>query len=106
MTKEEVDIMIMKIYDYDNRATEVELPNDKQIEGIFVNIISGDETGFVCFTDASCIRFDASNCRLFGYDDGGYIIRGDNIQKWLDWEPNDDDYTYSYSRQRAFNKYD
>lgn len=105
MPKQEVNVMFMKIYDYDNRVTEIEIPEDKQISTIFVNIVSGDETGFVYFTDDSFIRFDASNCRMFGYDDGGYIVKGDNIQKWLNWEPNDDDYTYSYSRQRVFNKY-
>ena len=85
--------MIMKIYDYDNKITEIELPDDKQIEAIFVSIVSGDETGFVYFTDDSSIKFDASDCRSFGYDDGSYIVGGDNIQKWLCWEPNGDDYT-------------
>lgn len=98
--------MFMKIYDYDNRVTEIEIPDNKQICTIFVNIVSGDETGFVEFADGDIIRFDASDCRIFGYDDGGYIVKGDSIQKWLDWEPNDDDYTYSYSRQRTFCKYD
>lgn len=98
--------MIIKIYDYDNKITKIEIPDDKQIETIFVSIVSGDETGFVYFTDGSSITFDASDCRLLGYDDGGYIVRGDNIQKWLDWEPNGDDYTYSYSRQRVFDEYD
>ncbi len=98
--------MIMKIYDYDNKITEIELPDDKQIDAIFVSIVSGDETGFVYFTDGSSIKFEASDSRLFGYDDGGYIVKGDNIQRWLDWEPNGDDHTYSYSRQRVFDKYD
>ena len=49
----------MKIYDYDNREVIIELPY-KEIKEVFVNVLSGDETGIVEFVDGTYIRFDAS----------------------------------------------
>ena len=41
--------MKMKIYDYDDKVREVEIPDDKHIKAIHVTIWSGDETGFMLF---------------------------------------------------------
>lgn len=38
------------IYDYDNKPVTVELP-EKEIVSIFINVISGDETGWFTFED-------------------------------------------------------
>lgn len=88
---------IMKIYDYANNEVDVELP-DKEIGEIYVQVISGDETGIVNFTDGTHIYFDASESRMIGYDDGFYIVEGDMINKWLAWKPSDKR-TASYERQ-------
>lgn len=101
--------MKMKIYDYDDKVKDVEIPDDKHIKYIVVNIVSGDETGYVTFdedefVDFDASNFDASNNRVRVFDDGGYIVDGDNIQKWLNWTPAHGEYLlpYSYMRQRAF----
>lgn len=96
--------MKMRIYDYDDKVKEIEIPDDKQIESINVRIFSGDETGFINFIDDTSIIFDASNSRCMSFDDGCYIVDGDNIQKWLNWTPTHGEYLlpYSYMRQMAF----
>lgn len=90
----------MIIYDFDNEAVKVELP-DKPIASISVTVLSGDETGNVVFKDGEIIHFDASNCRLMGFFDGSYSVSGEDIQKWLDFKPTDGR-TASYQRQRQF----
>ena len=94
--------MKVKIYDYDNKAKEINLPDDKQIKYINVRIYSGDETGFINFTDGSNIIFDASDSRCISLNDGCYIVEGDDIAAWLKWKPCGNGLTYSYMRQMAF----
>lgn len=96
--------MKVKIYDYDDKVKEVAIPDDKRIESINIRICSGDETGFINFADDTSIIFDASNTRCMSFDDGCYIVDGDNIQKWLNWIPIHGEYLlpYSYMRQMAF----
>lgn len=96
--------MKMKIYDYDDKVKEVDIPDDKHIKYIVVNIVSGDETGYVTFDEDEFVDFDASNNRIRVFDDGGYIVEEDNIQKWLNWIPTHGEYLlpYSYMRQMAF----
>lgn len=98
--------MKMKIYDYDDKVKEVEIPDDKHIKYIVVNIVSGDETGYVTFDEDGFVAFDASSNRIMVFDDGGYIVEGDNIQKWLNWIPTHGEYMlpYSYMRQMAFSE--
>jgi hypothetical protein len=96
--------MKMRIYDYDDKIKEVEIPDDKHIKAIHVTIWSGDETGFMVFTEGGYVDFDASDNRYASYYDGQYIVDGDNIQKWLNWIPAHGEYMlpYSYMRQMAF----
>ena len=84
------------IYDYNNRAVLVEVP-DKKIVAIYVTILSGDETGTIYFEDGDRIHFDAGNNRVLSFYDGYYEVTGDNIEKWLNYEPFG--YTFSYDRQ-------
>lgn len=93
--------MKMKIYDYANEIKEIELPDGSVIEYILVVVLSGDETGRVSFTNGDTINFDASDCRYTESYDGAYIVNGDNIQRWLNWEPAPGR-TYSYARQAKF----
>lgn len=90
----------MTIYDFANSPVEIELP-DKPIVGIFVQVISGDETGVVQFADGTCIDFDASASRLLDLNDGSYIVSGEKISKWLAFTPSDAR-TASYIRQKQF----
>lgn len=94
--------MIMKIFDYNDQVKEINLPDDKQIEVIYCRVLSGDETGFVWFTDKTRLDFDASDFRIYDFDDGDYHIMGKDIQKWLNWEPKDNSIAKGYERQKAF----
>ena len=96
--------MKVKIYDYDNKAKEIKIPDDKQIESIDVRIRSGDETGYINFTDDTSIIFDASDDRDIPYDDGCYIVKGNDIEAWLKWKPCGGRLTHSYARQDTFSK--
>ena len=66
--------MKFKIYDYDNKKVEVEVP-DKPIHHITVTILSGDETGIIYFKDGTTQSFDASDCRNTNCFDEEYIVR-------------------------------
>jgi hypothetical protein len=81
--------MIIKVYDYGDGAKEITLP-DKEISLICITILSGDETGFVRFSDGETIWFDAiagRGMRLHTFYDGQYIVDGEDIQKWIDFKP-------------------
>lgn len=90
----------MIIYDYAGNEVNIDLP-DKEISEIFVEVISGDETGIVTFTDGTTVHFDASDCRMMNFYDGDYCVTGANIQKWLDFKPSSKR-TASYERQEMF----
>lgn len=93
--------MRMKIYDYENRPVEVELP-DKEIKVILVQVLTGDETGYVLFEDGSQLSFDASTTRVTDYDDGPYIVTREYLAEWFNWEPTKDGLStgiYSYDRK-------
>ena len=92
--------MTITIYDYDNSPKIITIPEDKEIESIFVEIISGDETGWIKFTDGTDLDFDASDCRMIGYFDDSYCVDRENIQKWIDWKPSKNSLCYSYDRGR------
>lgn len=96
--------MIITIYDYADKTKEITLP-DKEIAEIFVSILSGDETGFVKFTNGTKIKFDASDDRITDYYDGMYTIEGEDIKKWIDFKPSSNR-TVSYERQDAFDTED
>lgn len=92
--------MYIKIYDYNNNAEMVEIPDNKKIESINVTVLSGDETGYIFFTDGSRKRFDASNCRMMSFDDGSYTVPLKKVDEWINWKPRG--FTYSYDRQSDF----
>lgn len=77
----------MKVYDYDNKSIEIELP-DKPIARIHVVILSGDETGTITFADGSKIDFDASHkIRYMSFFGGEYDVEGDMIPRWMAYVP-------------------
>lgn len=93
----------MTIYDFDDKPTKIEIP-DKEISAICVSVISGDETGEVLFEDGSTLHFDASDCRIMNFYDGGYTVRGALIDRWLGFAP-DGKRQAAYSRQDAMEKW-
>ena len=96
--------MRMKIYDYINRPVEVELP-DKEIKAILVQILTGDEIGYVLFEDCSPLSYDASMERVTDYNDGAYLVKKEHLAEWLDWKPEDTPwplYTCAYARRNWY----
>lgn len=96
--------MIITIYDFDDEATNIEIPAKSvdEINLISVNVKSGDETGFVALKNGDVIHFDASDCRIHGFDDGSYILNtAESIKKWLEYKPSGET-TASYERQAMF----
>ncbi len=90
----------MIIYDYANHPVEIILP-EKVISRIDVDVITGDETGTVHFADGTELDFDASEDRMMDYYDGCYSVSGENVGKWLSFEPSYKK-TVSYERQEIF----
>ena len=88
------------IYDYANNAVKIEL-SDNKIICINVVVVSGDEVISVVFEDGTVRYFDASNSRCINFCDGFYTVSGDNIQKWLNFDPTGID-TVSYKRHSMF----
>ena len=96
--------MKFKIYDFENKVTIVEIP-DKPIDRIEVTILSGDETGIICFKDGTTQSFDASDCRNTNYFDEEYIVDDMYIKAWTAINPKVGSYdTKSYERAKAFRK--
>lgn len=101
--------MKLRIYDYENRPVDIELP-DKPIHSIFVLILSGDETGRVEFEDGETFSFDADapdspGGRGIDYCDGYYTVDGDMIPRWMAYRPHvSDPETAAYKRRDWFRK--
>lgn len=92
--------MIMRIYDYDDNAVKIEIP-DKPIKCIDITVLSGDETGTIRFEDGTRLDFDASDDRNTDFYDGSYFVEGDDIKRWLAFRP-PAGRTASYARQKMF----
>lgn len=78
--------MYLRIYDYKNRAKDIELP-DKEIQTIEVTVLSGDEVVEVTFKDGSVEEYDSSDSRLMDFYDGSYEVAEDMIKKWMNFTP-------------------
>ncbi len=73
--------MKTKIYNYTN-AREIEI-KDKPIDYIRVELISGDEVVTIHYTDSTQETFDSNDCRYMNFYDGSYVVKGSDIEKWL-----------------------
>ena len=75
------------VYDCDNIAKIIELPDIDQIESISVAVITGDEVVTFKIKNDKPIRVGACSCRrLINYIDYQYTVRGkDNIRRWLNY---------------------
>lgn len=91
----------MKIYDYLDRQREIEVRDG--INFILVNVISGDETGKIVYNDGTEQEFDASSSRVMGFFDGNYIVRGKNVDEFINFIPDDSNSIgAAYQRQSKF----
>lgn len=93
--------MKFNIYDYADQPIEIET-QDKPIEEIFVQILSGDETIVVTYADDDEDEFDSANDRIESYNDGFYIVTKEFLDEWMNWKPQEGETCYSYRRQRQF----
>lgn len=93
--------MKFNIYDYADQPIEIET-QDKPIEEIFVQILSGDETIVVTYADDDEDEFDSANNRIESYNDGFYIVTKEFLDEWMNWKPQEGETCYSYHRQRQF----
>ena len=97
---------VFTVYDYDNKPTVHFISDYKisDIKEILVNVISGDETGFIMMQDGTIYDFDASKTRRMGFDDGNYSVTDkEDIEKWIKFKPlKDSCETVSYVRQRKW----
>lgn len=95
--------MKFNIYNYADQPVEIETQN-KPIEEIFVQILSGDETIIVTYADGSEDDFDADDTRITSYDDGFYVVTKQHLKEWMNWKPQKGEKCYSYHRQRQFDR--
>ncbi len=97
-----------KIYDYANRAKDIELRDDLKL--IVVRVITGDEVIWAHYEDGTTESFDSCDCRNEDCDDGLYIVDTDKLDAWLNFDVDDDKFKgsyfasekISYARQEAF----
>lgn len=75
----------MKIYDYDNKFSEVDT-NNKEIDRIHVTILSGDELVTVYFSDGTKISADSSDCRIHSFYDGEYDVEKSKVNDWINFK--------------------
>lgn len=95
------------IYDWNNNETicHVKDHDMSDVKEIFVNVISGDETGDLLMSDGTVYSFDASDDRVLPFNDGCYIINEkEEIEKWFNFKPTEKEphSTLSYTRQEKW----
>lgn len=83
-----------KIYDFANRANEIELHNDLKL--LVVRVISGDEVILAYYKDGTTESFDSSDCHTDDFDDGIYIVDTDKLDAWFNFNADDDKFKGDY----------
>lgn len=92
------------VYDWENTPTEIEFPDDMEIDHITVRVLSGDETGEIVFTDGTELAFDASCERGPSYFDGHYTVPAEKLDQWESIQPQKGGLLMPYKRLKAFQK--
>ena len=92
--------MKFNIYNFENEPTEVEL-KCRAVSKIYVTLITGDETISVLFSNGSIKEFSSSDARVVDNIDGTYVLKGNRIREWMEYEPTGDG-AISYERMIAF----
>lgn len=100
--------MKASVYDFNNDAKIVDLPDIDSILSISVDIITGDEIVVFEIKDNAPIRVDACNCRrIINCLDYSYVVEGrDNIRRWLNYSPPRNCTCAAYDRRNKFCNYD
>ena len=90
--------MTTKIYYYNGDEVLVTIPCEvSDLLCLHVEVISGDERVTFITKDGRAYTRDAGRDRCMDFNDGSYDVRGEDIQKWLDYDAGS-----AYSRQRKF----
>lgn len=66
--------MTIKLLDYKGTPVEHHVGNIEDIAGMFITVLSGDETLRVIYKDYSEKHFDSSDCRFENYLDYSYEL--------------------------------
>lgn len=66
--------MFLKLMDYQDRVTEVDIGELDDIAVITITVVTGDEIADVIYKDYTTARFDSSNDRMADYPDDRYEI--------------------------------
>lgn len=94
----------VSVYDYCDQEKKIKLPVDSvdEISEIWVEVLSGDETGEFKLKNGETVPFDASDDRCMTFFDGCYsVVEKENIESWINWQP-ESACTNSYQRQEEF----
>lgn len=78
--------MKIKILNYLGRPTEVDVGDLKDIQSMYMTVISGDEILDVEYKDGRCVSHDSAKDRTLDYFDDQYVIYNpeDNINLLTD----------------------
>ena len=72
--------MLIKILDYKNSVTEVDVGDIKDIRSMVVDVVTGDEILKVTYKDGTFKTFDSSNDRTRNFYDGNYELYNTDIE--------------------------
>lgn len=94
--------MTTKLYYYNGDEVPVTIPCEvSDLLVIHVEVISGDERVTFITKNGKTYTRDAGYDRRMDFLDGGYDVKGDDIQAWLDYDGGS-----AYSRQSKFSGWD
>ena len=92
--------MKIKLLDYENKTKVVDVGDIKEIESMYIDVITGDEVLVVVYKDYTIKKFDSSNTRCEDSYDAEYPIYneqiGINLLKDEDFLNRKDSYYYLY----------
>ena len=92
--------MKIRLLDYENKISFVDVGDIKEIGSMYIEVLSGDEVLYVVYKDYTVKEFDSSNTRCEDSHDGGYPIYneqiGINLLKDKDFLNRSDSYDYLY----------
>lgn len=75
----------IKLCDYENNEVSVAI-EDKPIEAIVVNVVSGDEIAYIYYEDGTRIITDSCDHRDFSYLDESYLVKKNQVKEWINFE--------------------
>ena len=97
MENDTSNTMTITIYNFENDPTSFDLPL-KNLEEVYVDVISGDEIFMACYKDGHTIRVDSDKTRSLSFHDGDYVIEPQDLAKW------NNDCGSCYGYQRTFDE--